>query len=269
MTSLRIAVCVKPVLDPEAPAQAFRIDPERNRPDGEGVPLVLDSYAAHALEVGLQVRARHPGSTLTVFCVGDDTADEVLRQCYALTCDRAVRCWDPGWADLDGLRIAHILARMIESEGGADLVLCGREAADIEEGLVPTALAEELGAACLTLVEKVDLDAGAREVQVTRTAGGRALTLAAPLPAVLSVTSTRDNVLRMPTVRDRMLAHRKKPQVLEAASLTLEAERLAVGARLAALAPVASDRTCRFIEGPDAAAVADRLIAALQEGKLI
>ena len=269
MASLNIAVCVKAVLDPEIPARSFRIDPERNRPVAQGVSLVLDSYAANALEVGLQLRAQHPGSTVTAFCVGDDGADEVLRHAFAVTCDAAVRCWDPAWEALDGLRTAHVLARMMQHHGMPGLVLCGREAADIEEGLVPTALAEELGCACLTLAETVQVDAGAGTVRITRTVEGRELTLEAPLPAVVSVTNTRDNVLRMPTVRDRMLAHRKKPAVLDAAALGLDVQWMAAGARLAALAPVASDRTCQFIEGADAGAMAAGLVAVLQERKLI
>ena len=64
---------------------------------------VPDSYAEHALELGIQLRYRFPGSTATALCVGDSASDEVLRRAYALTANAAVRAWDPSWLDLDAL----------------------------------------------------------------------------------------------------------------------------------------------------------------------
>ena len=265
---MRIFVCVKQILDPEVPAGVFKIDASARRPVRQGIPLVMDSYAANALEVGLQLRERVPAAHLTVLCLGDDEAEDVLRDALALTADEAIRVWDPSWCDLDGLAVAHVLGRAIAATGGADVVLCGREAGDVEEGVVGPALAEELGAACVTLAERVEPLADG-ELLVQKTGRGERLSLAVPIPAVITVTSTKDNVLRMAKVKDRMLARRKRIRVLAASELDVDAERLSRSAQVVQMRLPEARGGCEFIDGADAREQAVNLVRRLRERKIV
>jgi electron transfer flavoprotein beta subunit len=266
---VRIVVCVKQVLDPEIPARAFRIDEGRTDPVVVGMPatLVPDSYAENALELGLQLRDRVDGSTLTALCVGDIASNEVLRRALGLTSDAAVRAWDDGWGDRDALGTSCIIARAIEALGGADLVLCGRQASDIEESLMGPAIAEELGAPCVTVARSVEPTA--EGLRIEREADGLVQTVEVPLPAVVTVTSASTNVPRMPKVKDTMLARRKPIRVLGTTELALERERAEPGVRIERLSLPATDGVCEMIGGTSVAAQAAALAGRLREARLL
>lgn len=252
-TALRIAVCVKQVLDPELPADTFALDASGRAPVVRGRPAtrVLDPYAANALEAAL--RLREAGAAhVTAICVGEAGSDDALRSAFALTADAALRAWDDGWQELDGLAVAHVLARAIERVGSIDLVLCGREAGDVEESVVGPALAEELGLPCVALARRIECRPGA--VRVEREIDGRAETLEAPLPAVVTLGSSAWNVPRMATNRDTMLARMKKIQVCGAQELGVDPERVRFGVRLEGLSLIGVERDCELVSGDEAGA---------------
>ena len=266
---LRIAVCLKQILDPEIPLGAFALDDHERAPIVVGHPasLVMDSYAANALEAALRLREAAPSSRVTAICVGDAASDDVLRRAFALTADAAVRVWDDAWAELDGLAVAHALARAIEHVGPVDLVLCGREAGDIEEAVVGPALAEELGATCVTLGRSIELCEGA--IRVERAADGLVATVEAPLPAVVTVASSAQNVPRMPKARDSMLARMKTIEVCGAPDLDLDASRIAPRARLERLILADAGGHCELVPGEDGPARAAELAQRLAQRVLL
>lgn len=265
---MHLIVCIKPILDPEIPPSRFRIDPRTQRPAAEGIPLVPDSYAENALETAIQLKERTPGARVTALCLGDESAEETLRRALSMTADHAVRVWDPAWAGLDGPAVAHVLARAVEALGGADLVLTGRQAGDVEEGLVGPVIAEELGWPCLTLASHVELAGGRVRVRREGDDGGEVV-LEAPLPAVVTVTSSEANVPRLPKVRDRMLARGKPIRVLGAGDLRTEPGRLAPGAELVRMVVPEVDARCELIEGASGEEQASALRRRLEALKLL
>ena len=57
---IKIIVCMKQVLDPEAPSPAFKVDPEAERVvTSAGVPPVLNPFDENALEAALRVKDSH------------------------------------------------------------------------------------------------------------------------------------------------------------------------------------------------------------------
>jgi len=258
--SLRIVVCVKRVLDPEIPARAFGVDPSGLAPVITGLPaaMVIDSYAENALETGIQLRDNVPGSRLIALCLGDTGCDDVLRRALAFTADDAVRCWDPAWADLDGLAVGHILAQAIRAEGGADVILCGRQAGDIEESVVPGALAEALDATCITAA--LSVEPASVGLRVGRDADGTLVRVLSSIPAVISVGSSAANVPRMPKTKDAMLARRKAIRTYDADALVIDLERGASGTQLVRLELPVQAGSCTLIGATEPAAQAAELI---------
>ena len=49
-------VCIKQIIDPEIPADLFRLDPITKRQVRGGLSLVISAYDQNALEVALQLR---------------------------------------------------------------------------------------------------------------------------------------------------------------------------------------------------------------------
>jgi electron transfer flavoprotein beta subunit len=265
---MRVFVCVKEILDPETPASAFRIDESGTGPLLSDTPAwVMDSYAENALETGLQLRDAHRGSRLTALCLGPESADSVLRRTLAATADEAVRVWDSSWAALDGLATGARLGAAIRALGGADLVLCGRQAGDIEQGLVGSALAEELDLPCVTIGRRIVVGDG--RARVEREADGDVETVEVGLPAVVTMTSSAANVPRMPKVRDVMLARAKPIRTLEAAQLRASKELPPARVHLERIEAVPSRDRCEFVEGPDAGRVAAALVQRLRDLRVI
>ncbi len=226
----------------------------------------MDSYSENALEVAIQLKEKS-GGKVTALCVGDKPSEEVLRRALALTADEAVRVWDPAWADLDAGAMAHVLAGAIRKLGSADLVVCGRQAGDVERGLVGPMLAEDLGAACTTVVARVEVSGD--RIRLRREVEGGFNVIESALPAVVSITNDETNVPRLPKVKDLMMATRKPITTLGAGDLALDDAKMAPGVALQELFVPTSDAKCEIIEGDDGAAKAINLTNKLKDLKVL
>lgn len=263
---MKIVVCLKQTLDPEIAPKDFKIDAANRKLVQGNAKQVLDSYAENALELALQLRDKH-GGTVTALTVDDKPADKILGRALALTADKAVRVWDAAWADLDAHALAHVIARAIEKEGGADLVLFGRQSADAERGLVGSMVAEELGFACITVAATVEVaDAKAR---VQREVSGGFTVVEVDLPAAVTVTSHATNTPRLPKVKDTMMAMRKPIPVLAAGDLDVDADRTAPRVQLRDLLIPTSEGDCELIAGDEPRDQAGSLVTRLRERKVL
>lgn len=263
---MKIVVCLKQTLDPEMAPSEFKIDSATKRPVQGNTKLVVDSYAENGLELAVQLRERYGGS-ITALVVGDKSAEGALRRALALTVDYAVRVWEDSWSDLDAHTVAHILACSVTKIGGADIVLCGRQAADIERGLVGSMLAEELEYACASLVATATVHDNS--LQVLREGDTAMIRLECKLPAVLTVTSHETSIPRLPKVKDTMLAMRKPIELLGAADVAVNSDRLAPRVELVDLYIPATGGECELVEGEEPAAQATDLLQRLRERKVI
>ena len=97
----------------------------------------------------------------------------------------------------------------IEKLGGAELILTGYQASDVEEGLVGAVIAEELRIPCVTIVSEVEVEA-MYHVKVTSESEVGHAVVDIPFPAVCTIISSEKNVPRLPKVRDVRQA-RSKP----------------------------------------------------------
>lgn len=264
---MNIVVCLKQILDPEMPARDFKIDNATKKPIQGKAKMVMDSYSEYALEVAVQLRDQIPGSKVTAVSVGDKPAEEVLRRALAVTADVAIRAWDAAWTDLDGGAVAQLLAAAIKKSGGADLVLLGRQAGDIERGVVGPMLAEALGAPCATVVARVAPAGGG--LQLRREVEGGVNLVETKLPVVVTITNDETNAPRLPKVKDLMMATRKPITLYGAADLGVDAAKLAPKTELRELFIPVSDGVCEIIEGDDGAAWAQNLTRRLRELKVV
>ena len=122
---LTIAVCVKQVVDPEAPLSLFEIAPDgKNLVPPPGTPPVLSAFDENALEAALRLKDT-VGAKITVLSLGNKMAKPVLKKTIAAGADELILLEDEAFGTLDSAQTARALARAIEKLGGVDLVLCG------------------------------------------------------------------------------------------------------------------------------------------------
>ena len=212
----KVIVCMKQVLDPEAPSSSFQVDPEARRViPPKGVPPVLNPFDENALEAALKIKDTQ-AVEITVISMGRNLAKPVVRKSLAAGADKLVLLEDEAFGDLDSYSAAHILALAIKKIGEYDIILCGREAADTDAGQVGSGIAEILGIPSITLARKVEVSDG--KARVERALADGYEVIESPIP-VLVTASSEVGELRSANLKAIMEAQKKPVTVWNAREL--------------------------------------------------
>lgn len=215
---MNIAVLVKQV-----PAISdIKIDAGEGNLVRVGAPSRINPVDMHAVEAALAVKDA-AGGTVTLITMGPATAGDVMREGIAIGADTGILVSDERMAGSDTLATGKILAKAIETIGGADLVFTGKRSADGDTGQIPPALAQYLGFSLASNAESVDLADGA--VRITRKNHGGLETVETTIPAVISVTEDA-NTPRQARITGKMAAKKAVFDVLRAEDLGLTADEI-------------------------------------------
>lgn len=256
---MKIAVCIKQILDPEIPAQDFKIDQESRRPaEGQG-KMVISIFDENALETAVQLKEKY-GGTVTAICMGPKGADQALRRALAMTIDEAIRLDAP--ADRDAPAVAAVLAAVLKNIGPVDLVLVGRQAGDWDRGQVGPMLAEAMGSTCVTAAFQPELLDG--QLLIRREVSGGIDLVAVRLPAVVAITNHDSNVPRFVKVKDTLTAMRKPIRVIQ-----VEVDDEEPSIVLEELTLLHYEANCELIGGEDGPAKAGALVGRMRDLKVL
>ena len=216
---LNMIVCIKQVPDWEAPADTFKIDPERNKViPPPNIDPRISLFDEHAIEAALQLREKH-GGKVTVVSLGPDFAQRAVKQAVAMGADEGILLKDQAFEDSDTYATAYILAEAIRKVGAFDLILCGRQAADWDVGQVGVGVAELLEIPCVSIAQKIEVSDGRAVVE--RLVEGGYDVMEVTLPALITV-SNEINKPRYPTLRGIMAAGKKQIPTWDAAALGID-----------------------------------------------
>ena len=191
MPQLRTVVLVKQVPDTaNVTGDAMKEDGTINR---SALPAVFNPEDLNALEEALKLKDRH-GARVTVVTMGPPAAVQVLRESLYRGADEVILLTDKAFAGADTLATSYALSLAVEKLGGADLVLCGRQAIDGDTAQVGPQTAEKLGVPQITCVSRIDElkapdgEAASGSITATRSIEGGFETLTSSLPCLLTVT---------------------------------------------------------------------------------
>jgi len=261
---VHIVVCIKQIPDPLAPSSSFYIDEALGEPSwSPPAENVISTFDLNAIEAAARLREQ-TGARVTIVTVGPPETEGALRRALAAGADAAVRIEEAAAAGGDRMAIARALAACVRKLGSADLILCGRIAADWDAGHVPLMLAEMLGLPAATPVLALQLRG--TEFVVERLAeNGREVVLL-PAPCILAV-SNEINEPRYPTMRSVIEAQRAPLTEWSAADLglgggvgpSIRAERVYIHE---------SESACQFVEA-SSAREAGRMLADVLEGIVV
>ena len=265
---MRIVVCVKEVLDPNAVnnyalAGKLTIGADGRTPEVAAVPRLINGYDEQAMEAALRIRYEGVECRIVAVSIGADQKN-LLKHCAALGADEIVAI-APGDAELDGNGLANILSAYIKGSGGADLVLCGRQASDDDQGVVPILLAEKLGMPIAPLARAASVRG--RTITVTRVTPDGDEVVEGELPAVVTV-SNEIGVPRFPSAKAKMAARKMAPSELTTASLGLDSHALNADVVLSRQFVPTVQGNCEFLAGSPAE-VAQQLLARLRADKTL
>ena len=251
---MHIAVLAKAVPDYEVPAGDFELSGNRAH---ERYTRMIGLYDENAIEVGVQLKEKYSCS-LTVISYGSEKDIKVLRKAIAMGCEKFVLV--TGDSD-DPYVIAANLKMAIEKLGDVDLVLAGRQSADMDRGVVHGMLAGMIGCSFIPQISRIDETDGLWQVnQITET-GSRQMQFEGK--AVLSITDDTGNVPRIPPVRGILAAKKKPVEKLE------EIESDVMPAKEVSVEIPRMESACEMIPFEDADQVIETLLKRLKEERYL
>ncbi len=266
---MNIIVCIKQILDPELPPAKFRLDAESKRVvPPEGIPPVINPYDEQAVELAIRLKEKHEGK-ITVLSLGSNDAAKIVKHALAMGADEGVVLSGKAFDGSDSFSTAYILTKAIQKVGDYDLILCGRQAADWDEGVVGSIIAESLGLPSVTLAEATDV--ADRELKVKRATLDGYQVLAVPMPALVTV-SNEVGQPRLPSGWGIISAARKEIPVWDAGDIDADPSQVGAGAarrKLVRLFIPERERKCEIIEGEDTAEASVKLATRLREAGVI
>jgi electron transfer flavoprotein beta subunit len=213
---VRIVVLVKPVPDPASAGE--RLGPD-GRLDRAAVPAVVNGNDEYALEAALKL-TEAGGGEVTLLAMAPANAPETLRKALAMGATRGVHVTDPSLAGSCAVSTARVLAAAL-GELEFDLVLAGVDTSDGVGGVVPAAVAAELGLPYLSAAARIEPDEAAGTVQVRRISATGYDLLEAPMPAVIACTQALGEP-RYPSLKGIMAARSKEIVTRSLADLGLD-----------------------------------------------
>ena len=266
---MNMIVCVKQVIDPEAPPASFKIDAATNSVvPPAGVPPVISPFDEQAVEAALRIKDAQ-GGKITVISLGTGLLRDVVKKPLSMGADELVLLEDAAFNGGDSWSTATALAAAIKKIGEFDIIFCGRQAADWDSGQVGSGIAEILGLPSVTLARKIEISDGKATVQRVIPDGYEVVEVG--LPVVITVSNELGEP-RYATIKGIMSAKRKEPIVWTPADLEVETGQLGAAGRrvkmLRLFQPV-REGTCEIIEGEDEADAGANLAAKLSEVKLL
>ena len=266
---MNIIVCVKQVIDPEAPPASFKVDPSANKAvPPAGVSPVISPFDEQAVEAALKIKDAQ-GGKITVISLGVDLLPDVIKKPLYMGADELILLQDEAFADGDSWSTAYALAMAIKKIGDFNIIFCGRQAADWDAGQVGSGVAEILGLPSVTVAKKVDITDG--KAKVERVAADGYEVVEVSLPALITV-SNEIGEARSPTLKGIMAGKKKQPVVWKPADIGVEASQVGAAGRRTGLLklfqPVREGK-CEFIAGDSPEEAAVNLALKLRESKIL
>jgi electron transfer flavoprotein beta subunit len=262
---VNIIVCVKQVIDPEAPPASFKIDAANNRVEMKGAPPVIDPYGEFAVEAALRLKEAK-GGKITVISLGVNLLREVIKKPLAMGADELILLEDEAFTKGDGWTTSYALATAIKKKGEFDLILCGREVSDTNAGQTGPAIAEILGLSCITLARKIEQTDS--QIKVERVTSSGYDVIESPMPAVVTV-SNEIGQPRYPTIKGIMAAKKIEPIIWKSADIGFDANVAQQKTKLTKLFQPVHEGKCDFPAGETPEEMAVNLANKLREAKVL
>jgi electron transfer flavoprotein beta subunit len=215
---MKIVVCIKYV-----PDTAIKI---KVTPDGKGVDLsdvsfIVNPYCEFAVEEALKLKEAKGGEVIVV-SAGSEQATAGLRTCLAMGADSAVLISDPVFESADSNLIGKALASVLRGLQ-PDLILFGKHAIGVDNGQVPSIVAECLDLPQASVITKLDIQENTFRAE--RDIEGAHEIVEGSLPAVITAQKGL-NVPRYASLKGIMAAKKKQIEIKSLDALGLNEDDL-------------------------------------------
>lgn len=210
---MKILVCAKQVPD----TTEIRINPETNTLIRDGVPAIVNTFDAYALEAAARVKDKDPDTTIVVVSMGPPNAVNALKTCLSIAADKAYLVSGRKFGGSDTLATSYILknaVRKIEELEGYqfDAIFCGKQAIDGDTAQVGPEMAEHLGYPQVTCALEVKAVEDGK-MQILKEGQDANQLIEIQTPCLVTFTKPSFDP-RYPTIKRKMAANRAEIPVL-------------------------------------------------------
>lgn len=148
---MKIALCIKQVPDTTDIKWT-----ENNTIQREGVESIINPYDVYAIEAALKIK-QETNAELTVFTMGPNQAEVILRKAISVGIDNAVLVSDRKFAGADTYATGTTLAAAIRKVmPDFDIVICGQFAIDGDTAQTGPTIANKLNIPQITFVKEIE-----------------------------------------------------------------------------------------------------------------
>ena len=268
---MNMIVCCKQVLDPEAAPATFKLDAANNRMfQPPEVKPVVNPYDEQAVEAALRIKDKDKTQKITILSLGNNLVRDVIKKPLSMGADELVLLEDPAFEGGDSYSVASALAEAVKKIGQYDVIFCGRQESEWDDGQVGSGLAELLGVPCVTVAKKVEvLDGG--KLRVERVVADGFQVLEVQTPAVITVSNELGEA-RYATLKGIMAASKKQPIVWKPADIGLDATKVGASGRKSKISKLyqpVKEGKCEMVTADSPAEAAALLAQKLRDNKVI
>lgn len=240
--------------------------------DGNGAvtwkeAMVINPWDEYSVTEAVLLKESH-NVKATVITVGDEPHSESLKQGLAIGVDQAMRVWDESLQNHDSLQYSRAVAAAIQKLGDVDLVIFGKELADVGTDQHVYQVGRKLGWNVIGSVFKIqEIDFNAKTIKAVRLVEQGKQVVTSKLPAVISVVKDI-NEPKYPSFMGIRKASKAEIPVWDSAALGVDFG--AVGAKVEGYRnlPERAGKV-QMIEGDSADAKARKLVETLLEDKVL
>lgn len=189
MKPLKIVVLSKQVPDTR------NVGPDAMKPDGTVnrvvLPTIFNPDDLHALEFGLQLKDKIPGTEVIILTMGPKRAADIVREGYYRGADKGIMVSDRRFGGADTLATSYTLAMAIKKIGNVDMVLSGVQAIDGDTAQTGPQTAEKIGFPQVTYIEEL-IDISENKITVKRRLEKGVETVRTSVPVLMTVAGSFD-----------------------------------------------------------------------------
>ena len=212
---MKIIVCIKQVLD-----TAAQIQIKNGQVVSPGSSRIINPYDEFAIEEAVRIKEKKPDTEITLLSLGPEGFKDSIKRALAMGADKAVHLMDPRFVGLDSYAVTRILMRYIESVP-YDLILCGKQAVDVDMAQTGPTLATFLGIPFVTVVTRIEFSDDLKKAKITRQVEGGSEIRELALPFLVTCQKGL-NEPRLPSLKGIMAAKKKEVLTLSREDLGIE-----------------------------------------------
>lgn len=211
----KIAICYKWVLSDAD----IRVNDKTHELDMEKCKPQISEYDRNGIECGVQIKAATGAELIGLSCGTASAASS--KDALSRGLDAVYTLDDPVMAFADSTTTSKVLAAMITSVGGVDVVICSEGSSDEYARQVGPRLAALLGWPSVSYVSKVTVNGGSFELERKMEEGSEMVSVAAPV--VISVLPDVGEA-PIPSVKQILSAKKKPSTAMNFAGIGLSAD---------------------------------------------